>query len=108
MAHDYKGFAERELEARLDAHYPPYAKVATVEVGHKDYSFLSKRAEAFAESLAQNKALEVLGPVDAYIPQVRGTYWMHLLVKASSAVDIRKSLLKLPDDLEVRVNIDPQ
>jgi len=108
VAHDYAGFAEKELGARLEAHYPPYAKVATVELGHKDYSFLSKRAETYAESLARNKALEVLGPVDAYIPQVRGTYWMHLLVKAPSAVDIRKSLSTLPDDLEVKINIDPQ
>ena len=108
VAHDYKGFAERELEARLDAHYPPYAKVATVEVGHKDYSFLNQRAEAFAETLARNKALEVLGPVDAYIPQVRGVYWMHLLIKAPSAADIRRSLSVLPEDLEIRINIDPQ
>lgn len=108
VAHDYTGFAERELEARLDAHYPPYAKVATVEVGHKDYSFLNQRAEAFAETLARNKALEVLGPVDAYIPQVRGVYWMHLLIKAPSAADIRRSLSVLPEDLEIRINIDPQ
>ena len=82
--------------------------MATVEVGHKDYSFLNQRAEAFAETLARNKALEVLGPVDAYIPQVRGVYWMHLLIKAPSAADIRRSLSVLPEDLEIRINIDPQ
>ena len=108
IAHDYAGFAEWELEARLDAHYPPYAKVATVEVGHQDYNFLIQKAEAFAEVLSRNQSLEVLGPVDSYIPQVRGTYWMHLLLKASNAVDIRKSLMTLPEDLEIRINIDPQ
>lgn len=108
IAHDYAGFAEWELESRLDAHYPPYAKVATVEVGHQDYNFLIQKAEAFAEVLSRNQSLEVLGPVDSYIPQVRGTYWMHLLLKASNAVDIRKSLMTLPEDLEIRINIDPQ
>jgi primosomal protein N' (replication factor Y) len=33
---------------------------------------------------------------------------MHLLIKAPSAADIRRSLSVLPEDLEIRINIDPQ
>ena len=106
-AHDYLGFAERELAARFEAHYPPYAKVAEIRIGHRDAEFLHQHAEIFANDLAtKNPTVEVLGPVDAYIPQVGKIFWMNLLLKANSAAEIRNALKELPSDLEIRCNLN--
>lgn len=107
MAHDYSGFAEQELSARYEANYPPYSKVAKIELGHRDKMFLEKESQAFADALAKNRELEVLGPVDAYVSQVRGTFWMHLLLKAPSATAIRKALAQTPPRLEIRIDVAP-
>lgn len=105
--HDYLGFAEKELASRFDAHYPPYKKLAEVRLGHRNETFLHEKAERFAEMLSQNSRIEVLGPVDAYIPWDGKTFWMHLLIKAERVAEIREALSPLPQDLEVRINIDP-
>lgn len=107
VAHDYLGFAKEELKARFEAHYPPYSKVATIELGHKSLEFLENRSRILADELSKNASLEILGPVEAYISPVRDTYWMHILVKANLSSDIRRALSDLPTDLEIRVDIDP-
>lgn len=107
VAHDYSGFAAEELAARAEAHYPPYAKIAVLELGHKDSDFLEKSAQSVADKLAKSAALEVLGPVDAYIARVRGTFWKRILIKADLFSDIRKAFSDLPADLEIRIDIDP-
>ncbi len=107
VSHDYPGFAREELTARFEAHYPPYSKIATIEIGHRNPEFLEKRSRMLADELAKNARLEILGPVDAYISPLRDTYWKHILVKANLSSDIRRALSDLPSDLEIRVNIDP-
>ena len=107
VSHDYLGFAKEELAARFEAHYPPYSKIATIELGHKNLEILKKRSQAFADELSKNSRLEILGPVDAYISPLRDTYWKHILVKANLSSDIRRALSNLPSDIEIRVNIDP-
>lgn len=107
-SHDFFGFAEKELAARLEANYPPYCKLASLEIGHKDPEFLEKMAQDFADRLAKNRGLEVLGPVDAFISQVRGTFWKNILLKAKSSGEIRKALAELPKELDIRIDIDPQ
>ncbi len=107
VSHDYLGFAQEELAARFEAHYPPYSKIATIELGHKNLEFLEKRSQNFADEMSKNFRLEILGPVDAYISPLRETYWKHILVKANLSSDIRRALSDLPSDLEIRVNIDP-
>ncbi|MCK9182933.1 MAG: primosomal protein N' [Fibrobacteraceae bacterium] len=105
--HDYAGFAKEELLSRNEAMYPPYCKVASIELGSKDENMLHTKANAFGEELSKKAGLQVLGPVDSYIPQVKNVFWMNLLIKAPSAAVIRQALAKLPQDLDVRVNIDP-
>lgn len=108
MAHDFFGFAEKELAARLEADYPPYCKLASLEIGHKDPELLEKMSQEFADRLAAAGGVEVLGPVDAFISQVRGTFWKNILLKARSVGVIRKALAELPKELEIRIDIDPQ
>lgn len=107
VSHDYLGFARDELAARFEAHYPPYSKIATIELGHKNPELLEKRSQIFADGLSKNSRLEILGPVDAYISPLRETYWKHILVKANRSSDIRRAISDLPSDIEIRVNIDP-
>lgn len=107
VAHDYAGFAAEELAARFEAHYPPYAKIAVLELGHKNSEFLEKRAQNVADKLSENAKLEVLGPVDAYIFCVRGVFWKRVLVKANAFSEIRRAFSDLPADVEIRIDIDP-
>lgn len=107
VSHDYAGFAERELAARFEAHYPPYSKVAKIEMGHRDAKVLEAISRKFADSLSKNGNLEVLGPVEAYVARVQGVFWVNILLKAPSVAQIRKALENTPKEVEVRIDVDP-
>lgn len=113
--HDYKGFAEAELEERREAAYPPYKKLAMLEVGARSKEHLEKAGEAISEALAKAGQVEVLGPAEAFISKVNNVYWLQFLLKADEAKFLREALapLEKPQKLgvhssvQIKLNIDP-
>ena len=83
IRHDFAGFAEKELQDRRDALYPPFCKLVEVSFGSKDESLL-REAVSRVESLCRaEKSLMVLGPVDAFVPVVQNVRWAKIYLKAS-------------------------
>ncbi len=92
IRHDFAGFAEKELQDRRDALYPPFCKLVEVSFGSKDESLL-REAVSRVESLCRaEKSLMVLGPVDAFVPVVQNVRWAKIYLKASELNVIRRLL----------------
>jgi len=60
-AHDYRGFAERELGVRREMRLPPIARMARVVVRHKDHTRVFELATQLAGQLNQANAALGLG-----------------------------------------------
>jgi primosomal protein N' (replication factor Y) len=86
-AHDYAGFAARELAFRREQGYPPYRRL--VKLVYEDTS--PSRAQAQAEALAKTlrdalarrglPAADVVGPAPAFFGRLRGRYRWQLLLR---------------------------
>ena len=87
VAHDYRGFVERELKARTEPPYPPHLRMARILVS----SPVQADALAAAESLdawlrrRSGPPPEVLGPAPAPIEKLHGRYRWHVLLRGRVA-----------------------
>lgn len=115
VSHDFTGFADFEMRERSEALYPPFAKIASIEIGSRDEQTLKNTAEKLADYLSKFAGLQILGPAEAFIPMVRNVYWMHVTVKSNEAKIIRSALAPLldakkfglPPNVEVHLDMDP-
>jgi len=83
-AHDFRAFAEKELQFRRWMHYPPYAALANLII----HSSRLEEAAGWATSLGrwfqstQLDGVRVLGPATAPIARIKRIYRFHLVLKA--------------------------
>jgi len=115
-AHDYEGFAKKELEHRRLLKYPPFGKLtriifrSTVESKAEEKSAIIARELREAEN---NKELEILGPSPAPITKINNQYRWHILLKAQGHQRIHHALhriaasLKPSKSVQVLVDVDP-
>jgi len=116
LSGDEEAFWQAEAKARLEAHMPPYGRLAGVIVSSP------KQAQAFeiAEKLARNAQpllainARIFGPAAAPVAKVRNRYRVRLLVKAAKGAPLQKALrqwvkpIKRPPNLRIQLDIDPQ
>jgi primosomal protein N' (replication factor Y) len=109
-AHDYAGFAARELAFRREQGYPPYRRLA--KLTYQDPSPSRARAESemlaaeLGQALSQRglAATDLIGPVPAFFTRLRGRYrWQILLRHADPAGFLRS--VHIPPDWQV--DVDP-
>ncbi len=107
LAHDFVGFAERELEERRQPAYPPWVRLANVVLSSPD-------AEAAAEWLAprlDGRAVELVGPAPAPIERLHGRWRWHFLLRTASAAALTSVCTELasgftPPGVDVRLALD--
>lgn len=87
VAHDYVGFAERELQARRSPPYPPTVRLARVVASGRSRDAASKAAEELAEWVRRRpgEGPEVLGPAPAPLEKLKDRFRWHLLLRGSAA-----------------------
>ena len=87
LAHDYRGFVERELEARADPAYPPFLRMARLLVHSPIQEDALRNADALAAWLRTcvRDGVEVLGPAPAPIEKLQGRFRWHVLVRGAAA-----------------------
>jgi primosomal protein N' (replication factor Y) (superfamily II helicase) len=120
LDHDYRGFFDEELAARLELHYPPYSRLTLVEVKGGDDNKVRTLAEQIASRLRQLQGpYEVLGPAPAVIGKIKKMFRWHLVVRTPKAQDpsgaqtrghLQTAIGILPPnrrDLQVIVDVDP-
>lgn len=111
--HDFIGFANKEMEDRRAAFYPPFCKLVEISCGSRDEDLLRHTMERLESLLRADKKLLVLGPVDAFVPVVQNTHWAKLYIKTQDLAPVRKVLhpiINAPkpwvQNVEIKVEIE--
>lgn len=111
--HDFNGFANKEMEDRRAAFYPPFCKLVEISCGCRDEDLLRHTVERLEALLRANKNLMVLGPVDAFVPVVQNVHWAKLYIKTQDLAPVRKILhpiINAPkpwvQNVEIKVEIE--
>lgn len=120
-AHDYVGFATRELQDRLEPWYPPYCRLANLVVSGTDEDRVIDTADALAEwtrALIRERRLErieAIGPAPCPIDRLRDRWRWHFLLKAESAGTLGSVLRFLAEQrgqpgsgLRLEIDRDPE
>ena len=111
--HDFNGFANKEMEDRRAAFYPPFCKLVEISCGSRDENLLRHTVERLETLLRADKKLMVLGPVDAFVPIVQNVHWAKLYVKTQDLAPVRKILSPIINapkpwvqNVEIKVEIE--
>ena len=111
---DYIGFAEHELGIRDEVSFPPFTRIALIEITSDSNRAALDSAQSIAsymEKYAPDES-EILGPAEASIPRLRGRYRMHILIKSPRITRILPLVRFTADKFQagsvnITVDIDP-
>ncbi|MCF6150210.1 MAG: primosomal protein N' [Candidatus Kuenenia sp.] len=117
-AHDYEGFAKKELEYRKPLNYPPFGKLARIIFRGVSEKNTEEKAVVIGNTLKEiakesNWQLEILGPSPAPVTRINNQFRWHLLLKAKDHQRIHDALQHVTDMLKPTkgvqslVDIDP-
>lgn len=86
QSHDFDAFAQRELSARQSLGYPPFGRVVLLLFKGKDEHEVARAAGIIAQTLREQTPpdVEILGPVQAPLARIQGTYRWQVLLKSDS------------------------
>jgi primosomal protein N' (replication factor Y) len=114
--HDYKGFAEAELDQRRELGYPPYGHLLRIVVTGKSSSAATERCRELAErlqGLPEASAFEVLGPAECPLANLKGRSRWQLLLKSPdrkaihAATRLLRPLAGPAAHTQVTLDVDP-
>ena len=108
-AHDYHAFYDAELPDREELGWPPYRALANAVVAGPDARLAREAAARFAEAMEGRPDIEVFGPHDAPLSQVRGLRRYQVLLKLGDPADARRALrraIAVAQEPGVRVTLD--
>ncbi len=94
VAHDYAGFADRELSERKRPRYPPWVRLVNVVVSSPDREAAAAGAEGASAWLRRRLSrearregaapVELVGPAPAPIERLHGRWRWHFLLRSES------------------------
>lgn len=113
---DEEAFWRAEANERRVAGVPPYGRMAGIILSSPDVAQVFDVGAELARRDAPLRRVgaQVFGPAPAPIARVRGRHRVRLLVKAEKSVPLQPALaewlaqIKLPANLRLQVDIDPQ
>jgi primosomal protein N' (replication factor Y) len=111
---DRTGFLAAEIEGRKRGGLPPFGRLAAVILSAPDQALVDRVAGELARNAPREKGWEVLGPAPAPLAVLRGRHRRRFLVRTRRDVSIQAGLrkwlsgLKLPGQIRLRVDVDPQ
>ncbi len=116
--HDYRELAERELAARRELGYPPFARLVQLRCEGERAEAAERVAHALAAQVrrAAGSGVDVLGPTPAPIERLRRRHRWHLLARSRSGAAVRRAADQGCEavrrqaraaDVRVLVDVDP-
>lgn len=116
QAHDFDGYAQVLMRDRSNLNYPPYGRIAGIQVRGAPRPAVENHANKWKKLLLDQlpSTISVLGPESPYVERVEHQYRFFLIIKApknhtSLPEDIRTIFRMAPPagrDLHVSVNVD--
>ncbi len=117
---DYKNFYSRVVAERSIFAYPPYTRLISIELKHKDSLKLDEFASELASSLRRAFGDGVLGPEYPVLPRIQNMYIKEIMLKisrnhygqqAKSLIMESIGILRAnggTGGLVININVDPQ
>lgn len=113
---DEEDFWRAEAAERRQAGVPPYGRMAGIVLSSTDIQQVFDVGKALAARCEPLRRIgaQVYGPAAAPIARIRGRHRVRLLVKAGKSAPLQPALsdwiaqIRLPNDLRLSVDIDPQ
>lgn len=120
VAGDYEAMARTQLSDRATFFYPPYARLTSLTLRHRDPAVLREGVTALAARLRARFGRRLLGPMTPPVDRIRGEYLAGLLLKVESGASSARARAVLREELRafgseaafktitVVVDVDPQ
>ncbi|GAN33932.1 MAG: primosomal protein N' [Candidatus Brocadia sp. AMX2] len=117
-AHDYEGFARKELEYRKQLNYPPFGKLARIVFRSPQENKAKEKSSIVGDKLKElakinGNHLEILGPSPAPMTKINNLFRWHILLKTQDHASIHTALhgvadmLKPTKSVQTMVDVDP-
>ena len=117
---DYMAMYESQVTDRRGFRYPPFYRLITITMKHRDIDVLNEAADNYARQLREVFATRVVGPEYPNVARVRGLYLKNIMMRfeRTEAIAQAKSIImeigdKLKSDkhlssLQIHFDVDPQ
>ena len=113
---DFAAFSAYDLEFRELFKYPPFSRLIAVWFKGSDEEQLAECAADFTDKLRPYAGTEIrlAGPAPAPIARIKGKFRYLLTIRGEKLKIMRQALKvlafhrKLPGDVEIAIDVDPQ
>jgi primosomal protein N' (replication factor Y) len=104
VKHDFAGFAEREIAARREVGYPPFARLVLLRVEGERLADVEQLAEWVARQLRERsrQRFVVLGPAPAPLQRLRQRHRRQILVRGGNSSVLRRSVAEMLESARSR------
>ena len=100
MNADYDGMARALLAERSRFFYPPYARLVTVTMRHRDAGVLGRAAAEMADMLRRRFSNRVFGPNTPPVDRIRNEVIAEILLKIESGAPMSRARMLLREVLD--------
>ncbi|MBF0976146.1 MAG: primosomal protein N' [Bacteroidetes bacterium] len=83
-ANDFERFFNVQMQERHIFRYPPYCRMTTITLKHRDNNLLTRASDYLADSLRNNEIFEVLGAESPPISKINNTFIRNIIIKTDA------------------------
>lgn len=104
--HDFKKFSEKEMVIRKQLNYPPFTRMAALEIECESESAgesaVGKLKTVLMRITGRNSEIELMGPSPAALYRIKDKYRWHILLRAKKSRTLQSILSRLKDQPELK------
>lgn len=89
-ANDFERFFKIQMQERHIFRYPPYCRMTTLTLKHRDNNLLTRASDYLADSLRNNEIFEVLGAESPPISKINNTFIRNIIIKTDAKYPLGK------------------
>lgn len=116
---DYLKMYNRELKERKALNFPPFCRMITILLQHKDKELLNKVSMMYANELRKIFGGRLFGPQEPVIARIKNLYGMELQLKIEKNISYKTTKQKIKElnetfasrtdnsGLRININVDP-
>lgn len=90
VANDFERFFTVQMQERHIFRYPPYCRMTTLTLKHRDNNLLTRASDYLADSLRNNEIFEVLGADSPPISKINNTFIRNIIIKTDAKYPLVK------------------
>lgn len=83
-ANDFERFFNVQMQERHIFRYPPYCRMTTLTLKHRDNNLLTRASDYLANSLRNNEIFEVLGAESPPISKINNMFIRNIIIKTDA------------------------